>query len=102
MKIKGLWKPIKGDVVFPEEELKRAAKTLMGKPVRVGFEGPPIGYVVDAVYIEGAHGGGGIEYVVEIPELKAAYLVEHLKDNKVHGAVFTELSLSQLGENNED
>ena len=89
MKLNGVWKPTKEGVIFPEEEIRRAARTLVGVPVRVNFEGDAVGHVVDAEYVP-----GGIEYTIEIPNLKAAYNIRHVKDNKIYGAVFTELSLT--------
>jgi len=91
VKFNGRWEPSHiNNVVFPEEEIKRAARTLVGKPVRVNFEGDAVGYVVDAEYVP-----GGIEYTIEVPNLKAAYVVQHMKGNEVYGAVFTELSLTK-------
>lgn len=90
MKLSGRWEPthIK-NIVFPEEELQRAARTLVGRPVRVNFKGDAVGHVVDAEYTL-----GGIDYVVEIPSLKAGFTMRYMEGRKIRGVTFTELSLT--------
>ena len=89
MKISGVWSP-SGDVFIPEEELKRAAKTLIGRPVRVNFQGTPVGVVTNAEYVP-----GGIRYTIDVQELKAGFIMKHLENNEGHGITFTELSFTR-------
>jgi len=71
------------------EELEKATPTLIGKPVRVNFQGEPVGIVLDAIYQD-----GGIDLDVELRGFRAgAEIAEVEMDGSYSNIRFGELSL---------
>lgn len=89
MKIKGRYTPWEGnDVTFSNEELEKAARTFIGKPVKLMFN-ETIGVITDAEYND-----GGIDYVAEISDLRASLRYYGIDDKKlINGLYFECLSI---------
>lgn len=90
MKVKGEFgTDIFKNIIISLDELERAARTLIGKPVKLDFEN--VGTVVDAEFKEGR-----VHYIAEVQtkqkkRFKVGAYCKNTKDGKMGGLVFYEL-----------
>jgi len=88
MRIKGRYTPwSKNTIIITNEELEKATRSLIGKPVKLNFD-EVIGVVMDAEYED-----GGIDYEAEILDARAGSKYGTLDGNIARDVVFQCLSL---------
>ena len=91
MKVNARWEPQTHKI--PNEELEKATHTLIGKPVKIDFQGKPIGIVTDATYQD-----GGINIEAELDSPRTAYFFDDPKlDGVPTNIVFESLSFLTKG-----